>query len=443
MAQSLDLKKPPQTGPLPAFKLPPIHETMMENGLRVVLVHDGRFPLLNVRMGFEAGSKVEPASLAGLSETVAALLKEGTEKRNSRAFAEELADIGGALNAVSSPDAIIVSGYALSEHAGKLLDLVADMVRNANFPDKEIELRKQNRKQELAHQRSQPDVLAEEKLQQVVFGAHPYSRLLPTMESIGAMKREDLISFRSRFLTPNNGVLVIVGPVGDGKAILKEIEAKFGDWAKKERTEMAGGEIPQAAKSLSLVDRPGSVQADFRAGRTAVDRTHPDYFPLVVANTIFGTGTSSRMFARIREEKGYAYDAHSELEPRKSSGLFAAVTQVRNEVVEAALQALLAEMRLMGSEPVSPQELDAAKNFRNGQFAIGLETPDGLASQLVSLKINGLPNEYLENFTTRVRAVTPEQIQAVCSKYMNPNQLSLVVVGDRSTIGAALKKFEK
>ena len=317
------------------------------------------------------------------------------------------------------------------------------MVRNANFPDKEIELRKQNRKQELAHQRSQPDVLADEKLQQVVFGAHPYSRLLPTVESIDKMKREDLVTFRSRFLAPNNGVVVIVGPVSDGKAILKEIEARFGDWEKKERPEAAAAGIPAPAKSLALVDRPGSVQADFRAGRTTVDRMHPDYFPLVVANTIFGSGTSSRMFVRIREEKGYAYDAHSELEPRKSAGLFTAVTQVRNEVVEAALEALLAELRLMGTEPVSAVELDAAKNFRNGQFALGLETPDGLASQLVSLKINGLPNEYLENYTTRVRAVTAEQLQAVCAKYMNPDNLSLVVVGDGKAVGAALKKFEK
>jgi predicted Zn-dependent peptidase len=117
------------------------------------------------------------------------------------------------------------------------------------------------------------------------------------------------------------------------------------------------------------------------------------------------------------------------------------ITQVRNEVLEAALDAVIAELRLMGTEPVSAIELDAAKNFRNGQFALSLETPDALASQLVSMKINGLPNEYLEKYTTRVREVTPEQVKTVSSKYMNPDQLSLIVVGDAGAIGGALKKF--
>ncbi|MCW5982157.1 MAG: insulinase family protein [Bryobacteraceae bacterium] len=441
MAQSVDRTKPPQTSPLAPFQLPPVHETTLGNGLRVVLVHDGRFPIVNVRMGFEAGSKFEPAELAGLSEMVAELLKEGAAGKTSRQIAEQLADIGGSLNAASGSDAIMVSGYALSEYSDKLLDLLAGMVRSASFPEEEIALRKQNRKQELAHQRSQPGTLADEKLLQTVFRSHPYSRMLPTVESIDRMKREDLIAFRERFLTPNNGVLVLVGPVGDGKAILGEIESKFGKWEKKAPPKLAVGEIPPPARSLTLVDRPGSVQADFRAGRTAVDRTHADYFPMVMANTIFGSGTSSRMFVKIREEKGFAYDARSSLEPHKTSGLFTAVTQVRNEVVEAALDAVLAELRLMGAEPVSAIELEAAKNFRNGQFALSLETPAGLASQLASLKINGLPNEYLEKYTTRVRAVTPEQVQAAGAKYMNPEALSLVVVGDAETIRGSLKKF--
>ena len=307
-----------------------VHETTLGNGLRIVLVNDDRFPIWNLRMGFEAGSKFDPDGLAGLSETAAELLKEGTETRTSRQFADQLTDIGGALNASSSPDAIIVSGHALSEHAATLLELLADMVRNASFPEEEIELRKQNRKQELAHERSQPNVLADEKLLQVVFGRHPYSHLLPTVESIDRMKREDLTKFRSGYLAPNNGVLVIVGPLGDGKVILKEVETRFGKWEKQEAPKIENAAMPPAARSLVLVDRPGSVQADIHAGRVAVVRTHPDYFPFVVANTIFGAGTSSRMFIKIREEKGFAYDAHGAyLEPRKSSGLFTAVTQVR------------------------------------------------------------------------------------------------------------------
>ena len=441
LAAPVDTSKMPETPPLEPFQLPPVHEARLDNGLEVMLVNDDRFPMMQVRLGFRAGMRFDPPELLGLSETVAALLKEGTESRASREFAEALTAIGGSLDASSNADRIMISGYALSDHTGELLDLLADMARNANFPDEEIALRKQNRKQELAHQRSQPNVLADAKLRETIFSEHPYSRMLPTVESIDRIDRDALVGFRDKFLAPNNAVLVMVGPVPDRETMLKSIAARLGDWEKAKTPSEPKESFPDPTRSLILVNRPKSVQADVRAGRWAVNQTDPDYFPLQIAHTIFGGGTASRMFNIIREEKGYAYDARSSVQVRNKGGLFTAITQVRNEVAQEALDAVLFEMKRMGSEPVTSSELNIAKNYRSGIFAVSLETSGGVASALVSLKLRGLPRSYLETYVTKIQAVTLEQVQAVSKKYMDPAKLSVVVVGDAAVIGKQLAKL--
>jgi zinc protease len=441
MPEIADRTKPPATPPLEPFRLPPVREARFENGLQVLLVEDARFPMTQLRLGFPAGSRLDPPELTGLAEMVALLLKEGTENRSSRQFAEDVAAIGGTLEARATPDFLIISGSALSEETGRLLELLADMARRAVFPEEEVRLRKQNRKQELAHERAQPDVLADEKLHQVVFGAHPYARLLPTEESIERIRREDLAEFRDTYLRPNDAVLVLVGPLGNGESVFEAIENQLADWAGGPNPARTDPEPPEPKRSLHLVNRRDSVQVEIRAGRRAVERTHPDYFPLLVANTILGVGTSSRMFRIIREQKGFSYDAHSELEPRRSSGLVAAVTQVRNEVAGEALETLLAELRRMGCESVEEDELETARNFLTGSFAIGLETPAALAGQLLSVRLNRLPADYLESYVPRLRAVTADAVRAVAAKYFDPETLAIVLVGDASRIGDQLTKF--
>jgi zinc protease len=137
-AQKIDRTKPPETAALPPFKLPSVFETTLPNGLRVVLVEDRRFPLVTLRLAFEAGSKFDPKDLPGLSEAVGSLLTEGTGKRLSRQIAEELADLGGAMRAASGPDGLTVSANALAENLPKLLDLLADVTLNASFPEDEV-----------------------------------------------------------------------------------------------------------------------------------------------------------------------------------------------------------------------------------------------------------------------------------------------------------------
>ncbi len=437
----MNLHKPPRTRELQPFRLPPVFETTLANGLAVVLVEDRRFPLVTARLGFHAGSKFDPADLAGLAESTGALLMEGTRRRSARQIAEQVANIGGALSADSSPDALLIDSSALAHHLPEMLDLLSDVARHSVFPPREVALRKQNRKQELLAQRSQAEFLAAEKFVEVLFHPHPYARQEPTLDSIDRFSRSAMQAFRDRLLAPNNSVLVLLGALPPRRQTLELIRANFSDWKRRPLPSGPARRFPRPRRSIVLLNRPGSVQADIRIGRVAVNRSSPDYFPLLVANNILGGGASSRLFMNIRERKGYAYDAHSALMPMRDAGLASVITQVRNAALAAALHALLTEMSRLGRRSVTATELAAAKNYLAGVFVIRLETQDGLAGQLAGVKLMGLPLGFLEKYTSRVRGVTPERLQATAARHFNPEAAAIVVVGDAAQIGKQLEEF--
>ena len=162
---------------------------------------------------------------------------------------------------------------------------------------------------------------------------------------------------------------------------------------------------------------------------------------MIVGSRVLGGGPNSRMFRNIREKEGFAYDAHSAYDRQRDSGDFQAVTQVRNDVLEPAMKALISEMDQMGGKPVPAEELTSVKNNMAGLYLLSLETQQSLVDQLNTLKTLGLPTSFLESYVTRVRSVEPDQLQAAAKKYIVPEQSTFVVVGDASKIGEVLKKF--
>lgn len=441
MAQSIDRTKPPETPPIPSFKMPPVHDTTLPNGLSIVLVEDARFPLVSLRLSFQAGSKFDPQGLPGLAGIVARLLTQGTTTRSFRDLAEELTSIGATLGGHTSPDIFTLGGSVLAENTTKLLDLLADVAIHANFPENEVALRKQNAKQALLAQRAQAAFLANEKFDALVFGSHPYSFVSATMESLDRMDRTSIVQFRDTFLVPNNAILLLVGQLPPRPEVLKLIHHHFAAWKEKPLPAAPAKNFPESRRQFVLVDRPGSVQADIHIGRLAATRTDPDFYPLLVGDAILGGGASSRLFVDVREKQGLAYDAHSELDRRKDAGVFTAVTQVRNEEVGSGVGAVLDNLSQMAQAPVTAAELTDIKNYISGGFLISLETQASLADQIELVKTMGLPDDYLEMFTTRVRSVEPAQIQAAAQKYMNPDKATIVVVGDAAQIGKPLEKF--
>src|SRR2546421_1806557 len=372
---------------------------------------------------------------------LSSLLTEGTETRSSRQLAEEIERLGATLSVGSSSDFTTVAASALSIFADEVLELTAEVVLRASFPQNEIDLARVNTKQLLIQQRAQPTFLASERLAQVMFGAHPYARVSPTEEMLDAMTRDDLLRFHKSTFIPNNAVLIAVGDF-EHDTIVARVEKLFADWKP--------GVLPSAlfpappklsSREAYLVDRPGSAQSNIVIANEGITRQSPDYFPVLLMHTILGANASSRLFMNLREEKGYTYGAYSTLDARRLAGTFRATAEVRTPVTGASLHEFFYELERIRNERVPDQELRNAKSYLMGVFPIRIETQDGLIDQLTGVKMFDLPADYLHTYRDRVNAVTAEAVQRVAQQHVTPDRAAIVVVGDAAQIESQVREY--
>src|SRR5713101_772753 len=428
---------------LPArpIKVPTAYEAMLSNGLAVVMVEDKRLPLISCRLAFRTGNAHDPPELPGLTDMLAGLLTEGTESRTSREIADEVARMGATLTAGANSDYTTAAGSSLSTFSEHILELMADVALRPSFPQNEVELTKQNSKENLRQQRAQPSFLAAEMVSRVMFGNHPYSVIAPTPESIDATTRDRLVDFHGSKFVPNNAFFIIAGDIRPD-SLLKKIDGLFGEWKKGEISNDDFPAPPQRnSRAAYLVDRPGSAQSNIVIANAGITRTSPDYFPMLLMHTVLGANASSRLFMNLREEKGYTYGAYSNLDARRTAGTFRASAEVRTTVTGDSLREFFYELNRIRSEPVSEKELADAKSYLTGVFPIRLETQEGLIDQLVSIKMFDLPDDYLQIYRDRVNAVTADELQQVAQRHVMPDRAAIVVVGDAAEIREQVQPY--
>ena len=424
---------PPPLQPHP-IAIPAPRETVLPNGLTVVVVEDRRLPLVSYRLAFPVGGAMDPPGLPGLIDLLAGLLPEGTESKTSREIADEVARIGASLSAGANSDYTIVAASALAMFNDQILELMADVTLHPSFPENEVELAKQNTKESLRQQRAQPSFLASEMVARVMFGDHPYSIVAPSPESIDRSSRDEFVKFHRTRLVPNNAVFIVVGDVHHDH-IVKRMESLFSTWERGEELVTNFPAPPvRTKKTAYLIDRHGSAQSNIVIANSGITRTNADYFPMLLMHTVLGANASSRLFMNLREEKGYTYGAYSNLDARRSAGTFRATAEVRTPVTGDSLKEFFYELNRIRTEPVSQKEISDAKAYLTGVFPIRLETQEGLTDQLVQIKMLKLPDNYLQVYRDRVQAVTIEEIQRVAQKYVKPDEAALIVVGDGKAV---------
>src|SRR5438105_11952107 len=423
------------------LNLPQPVQTTMANGLRLLIVEDRRLPLVSFRLAFRSGDANDPAHLPGLSDMMSHLLTEGTGTRTSREIAENIERLGATLTIGSSYDFTTVAASALSIYADEILDLIADVTLHPTFPQNEVDLARENTKQLLIQQRAQPNFLASERVAQVIFGAHPYSSISPTEEMLDALTRDDLLSFRVSTFIPNNAELVVIGDF-QHDTLIARIEALFAGWSPGDSSRIVWPALPKrTARTIYLVDRPGSAQSNIVIANEAITRTSPDYFPMLLMHTILGANASSRLFMNLREHKGYTYGAYSNLDARRLAGTFRATAEVRTAVTGASLQEFFYELDRIRNDAVSDEEITNAKSYLSGVFPIRIETQDGLIDQIVNIKMLDLPDDYLRTYRDQVNAVSTADIQAVAQKYVTPDRAAVVIVGDAAEVTEQVKPY--
>lgn len=431
---------PPSDAPRP-FALPEVRETRLENGLTVLFIEDHRSPIVTALVGVPLA--IAPSSDIGemtrqmaLAEATAELITEGAGSRTSEQVAREVETLGGRLSSSANDDYAEVAVSVVAENAGRMMELLADVLLRPAFPESEVTLYKRNRIQTVVVERQDPAFLAGEQFDRVVFGSHPYAISAPTPAAIDALDREKIAEFYRSNFGPDGSVAIIVG---DFDASTMEMKARelLGGWRTPRRrtTSVNSVVFPQTSeRRVYLVDRPGSEQADFRIGALTVKRSSPDYFPLLVANSILGAGAGSRLFLNIRERKGYAYDVYSSVGALREAGSFYGGAETRTEAAARAIIEMLAEFTRLGAVKVGPSELQGAKNYLNGLFSLALSTQGGVAERIMQTHMLDLGRNYLEAYRSRIEAVTAEQVQEAARKYISSEHPVIVVVGDASKL---------
>ncbi len=320
---------------------------------------------------------------------------------------------------------------------------MADVLMNPSFTQAEIDRYKTRTRATFINQRTQPGFLAQERLLKAIFGDHPLSRFAPTPAALDALTRDALVEFHKAHYVPDRAVLAVAGDISLAEAKARA-EAAFGGW-KKSGTPIEAQTAPPAPSqpSISFVARPNSVQTSLLVGTQtqSLERTHPDYDALSVANRVLGGGPTGRLFEHLREQKGYTYGAYSTFSATRITGSWSAFTDVRSEVTDAALTDLIDDIRQMRETPVSEKELADTKKALIAGFALSLESPNAILGNYIDRYRYRLPADYWDTYPARIQAVSAADVQRVAQKYWAADRLQIVAVGDAAKVEPALKKL--
>lgn len=434
--------KAPVSSEILKVKLPKPQEADLPNGLHLMVLEDHRLPQVAFQLIIPgAGGYFDPAGKIGLASYTASLMREGTRTRTSPQISEALETMAAGLSVGSglSTTSASVSGNALAENFGKLMDLASDVLLNPAFSPEEWNRFKTRTKAGLLQQRASPGFLASETFNRVVFGTHPASRVSPTAADLDAITPEALAEFHRTHYVPDHAVMAFAGDITLADA-RKLVESKLAGW-KNAGTPKISVEQPPAAgpAKVYLIGRPGSVQTTLFVGTQSMTRTDPDYPALTVVNRVLG-GVMGRLFRHLREEKGYTYGIGSGFSATFYRGSWTASTNVRTDVTEPALTDLLAEIADLRDTPVPDSELAASKRAIVGSFALALESPQQVLSYYIENWQYGLPADYWDTYPARIMSVTAAQAQEVAKKYWDPAHLQIVAVGDATKIKDILAK---
>ncbi len=332
-----------------------------------------------------------------------------------------------------------MSGAVIKDQTDLMLSLAADIVQNPAFSQGEIDRRRSQALSSLEVSYDDPDYLANLVFSRLVFGFHPYGRPTEgTRESISHLTRDDLVAYHRTWFVPNNSILAIVGDLAANEAFAAAQKA-FGGWERREVPALKPLDPPPPTRRVVVIDRPGSAQTEIRVGHIAIPRTHQEYVPLDLAIRILGGEGANRLFGVLRSERGLTYGASADLNTYKTSGEIVAETDTRSAATGEALRLMVDEFSRLQRETVNPLELQGAKDFLAGNFALTIEAPGAIAQQVLAHMFFGLDLSEIEQYRDRVERVTTMDIQRVAKQFVKPDQLSIVLVGDASAFASQLK----
>lgn len=423
-----------------ASAAPLAERTVLDNGMVLLHADKTTLPFVTVTVSVGAGSVAEPADKGGLAHLTADLLNEGTSTRTAKEISEAIEFVGGSLSTAGGADYATASLTVLKKDLDLGFELLADILLNPSFQEKEIQRRKSIIKNAIIQQKEEPSEIASKAFNKAVYGGHPYGRPNEgTEESLDLITRQDIVDYHAARYAPNNAAMVVVGDIDRGR-LIGLLEKYFSAWKKKEIRPVTLPALGPKQKPEVLTTSKDLMQSTVMLGHIGISRDNPDYYAISVMNYILGGGGFvSRLMDNIRDNRGLAYDVHSYFSANRFGGSFTAGLQTKNESANTAIEEVLKEMEKIRTEPVTEKELDDAKAYLTGSFPLRLDSNRKIAGMLVAIENYQLGLDYVDQYPKRIRSVTKEDILRVAKAYLDPKNYVLVVVGD---IGKAALKYK-
>jgi zinc protease len=427
------------TAPLPSaprpYRFPQITRTTLPNGLRVLVAENHNAPLVSLRALVRSGADHDTAYSAGLASIVADMLDEGAGRRDAIQLAEDVGILGGALGTGADWDASYISLDVLSRNTEPSLSIFGDVTARPTLPEDGLERVRAERLNDILQQRNEPGAIAGKRFAGLLYGTGAYGNSVSgNAESVARVTIEDVRRFYQQHYIPNHSSVVVSGDI-PGTAALELVTRALGDWAPGEeppRPVVTPREIDAAR--IYVIDRPQAVQSEIRIGHIGVPRSCEDYFPLSVMNAIFGGVFNSRINLNLREKHGYTYGARSQFAFRRQAGPFVVAAPVRNEVTRESVAEMISELRRIRTGDLEDRELDDTKSYLMGVFPATVQTAADIASRLVDMELYDLPDDYFDRYRENIAAVTKDDITRVATKYLDPDRVLIVIVGNAKEI---------
>jgi len=453
----IDRSRLPVLGPDPSIQFPPFVRHRLDNGLDLWTVEHRDLPVLSLGLLLPVGASGDPADRPGLAAFAADMLDEGTRAADSMALHDRLARMGAQLETEVGSDAQLLSLGTLARFAKEALALLAEIITQPRFDPEDVRRVRALRLSRLMQLRDVPAALAERLFTARLYGSHPYGHTpLGTEASLSTIKVDELRQFHERSWQTSRPVLIAVGDASHEalQAMVAETFAEAGDWrglpeaqalAEEDARFNAGEPLPGAPRNgprITIIDRPGAAQSELRIGRIAAARSSPHYYALNVLNVALGGAFVSRINLNLREQRAFTYGVRSSFEFRVDPGPFSVTTSVETDATAESVSEVLREItEIADARPVTPKELDRAHAALVRGFPRGFETADQIARYLTQLALHHLPDDHYNEFVPCIKAVTRDEVTDAAQRYLPPEDMKVIIVGDRARVSDSLRQL--
>ncbi len=433
----------PAPGAIRRFDFPPVEIDRLANGLQMRSVQAHRLPIVTVSLVLDAGEASLSEDRAGLAVLTGDSLEGGTTSRSGAELAEALESIGAGLSVGTGWDATTISLSCMPDRLDEAMGVLADVVLRPGFPSDEVARVRGQRLAAIQQREMDPASIATDAARRLAYAEGvPYGRSLGgDVESVTAFGSEAAAGFVEARYRPGSAGLVVVGDLdqGETKALA---ERCFGDWSGGAPERSAHVPEPRSReRKVVIVDRPDAVQSEIRIGHVGQPRSTPDYFPLLVFNTILGGAFTSRLNLNLRERHGFTYGVRSGFAFRRDAGPWTISTAVGTEVTADAVREAMGEVVGLLSDGPTEEEVEASRDYMAGVFPLRLETTGQIASRIAELLIYDLPEDYHATYRDRIREVTRDQALDAARRCIRPDEITVVVGGDAKVVRGPLEEL--